>query len=97
MDTTMQQYQSNVRRAVGLPVKRFFCLAMASVMLAGLAQMAEAVPRKVKRECRTDYKSLCPHYKVGTAKMRSCMRANGRQLSWDCYQSLKDHGYVKGR
>lgn len=97
MDTTMQQSQSNVRQAVRLPINRCFALAMATVMLAGLTQAAGAVPGKVKRECRADYKSLCPHYKVGTAKMRACMRANGRQLSWDCYQSLKDHGYVKGR
>lgn len=58
---------------------------------------AFAVPSKVKRECRADYKSFCPSYKVGTSTMRSCMRSNGRQLSWGCYQALKDHGYVKGR
>ena len=56
-----------------------------------------AVTNKLKRECRTDYKSFCPAYKVGTSKMRSCMRSNGRQLSWGCYRALKDHGYVKRR
>lgn len=56
-----------------------------------------AVSGKLKRECRADYKTFCPAYKVGTSSMRSCMRSNGRQLSWGCYQALKDHGYVKGR
>ena len=61
------------------------------------ATPALAVPNKVKRECRDDYRTFCPGYKIGTAKMRSCMRANGRQLSWGCYESLRDAGYVKGR
>ena len=56
---------------------------------------SEAVPRKVKRACRGDYKSLCPRYRPGTSRMRSCMRAKGSQLSWSCYEALRDHGYVK--
>ena len=68
------------------------------IMIACLAATpALAVPSKVKRECRDDYRSFCPAYKIGTAKMRSCMRANGRQLSWGCYEALRDAGYVKGR
>lgn len=58
---------------------------------------AEAVPRKVRKACRNDYKTLCPHYRAGTSRMRSCMRANGSQLSWRCYQALSDYGYVDGR
>jgi len=75
----------------------FTGFAMAAAALVFQTQIAAAVPAKLKRECRADYKSFCPQYKAGTAKMRACMRSNGRQLSWDCYQSLKDHGYVKGR
>lgn len=71
-------------------------IAMA-FMIVCITQAAEAVPRKLKRECRSDYKLLCPLYKIGTSKMRSCMRSNGRQLSWGCYQALKDYGYVKRR
>jgi hypothetical protein len=71
-------------------------LVTAFVMI-GVSQTANAVPRKLKRECRSDYKSLCSHYKVGMSRMRSCMRSNGSQLSWRCYQALKDHGYVSGR
>lgn len=56
-----------------------------------------AVPAKVKRECRDDYKRFCPRYKVGTSRMQSCMRSNGSQLSWGCYEALRDHGYVRRR
>ena len=73
-------------------------LTVASLVIGGLvASPALAVPKTVKRECRNDYRSFCPAYKVGTAKMRSCMRANGRQLSWGCYEALRDAGYVKGK
>ncbi|MCB1510572.1 MAG: hypothetical protein KDJ36_06680 [Hyphomicrobiaceae bacterium] len=61
------------------------------------AEPAHAVPRRVRRACRNDYKSLCPRYKIGTSRMRSCMRANGNSLSWRCYEALRDHGYVDGR
>ena len=60
-----------------------------------VSDTAGAVPRKVKRECKRDYKTLCPRYKVGTSRMRSCMRSKGRQLSWGCYEALRDHGYVR--
>ncbi len=78
---------------------RFGVAALAAAVgLSGIAitfDSADAVPRRVKRECRSDYKSLCPHYRVGTSRMRSCMRSKGSQLSWGCYQALKDHGYVR--
>ena len=70
--------------------------AVALIALGALAGSAGAVPSKVKRECRSDYKTYCPNYKVGTSRMQSCMRSNGRQLSWGCYQALKDAGYVRG-
>jgi hypothetical protein len=68
-----------------------------ALVTVGITQTASAVPSKLKRECKVDYKSLCPHYKIGTSKMRSCMRSNGRQLSWGCYQALKDFGYVSSQ
>ena len=71
-------------------------VAVAMVGVSATADTAGAVPRKVKKMCRSDYKSLCPRYKVGTSKMRSCMRSKGGQLSWNCYQALKDAGYVRG-
>jgi len=81
-------------------------LAAAALMLSGIsfaatitsgifaAEPAQAVPRRVRNACRNDYKSLCPRYKIGTSQMRNCIRANGSQLSWGCYEALRDHGYV---
>ena len=58
---------------------------------------ADAVPRAVRRACKTDYKRICPHYRAGTAKMRSCMRANVGQISPRCYNKLVDYGYGGSR
>jgi hypothetical protein len=58
---------------------------------------AEAYPRKVRRACKYDYKRMCPRYKVGTAKMRSCMRSKVGQLSPRCYDTLVRYGYGKRR
>jgi len=88
------------RRSQYAPRRRAHCIigSVATIIaLTAVAQTAAAVPAKLKRECRSDYKSFCPSYKIGTSRMRSCMRSNGRQLSWGCYQALKDHGYVKRR
>lgn len=70
-------------------------VTLGAVILPLCVAHAAAVPAKLKRECKSDYKTFCPKYKVGTSAMRSCMRSNGRQLSWGCYQTLKDFGYVK--
>jgi len=56
---------------------------------------AEAYPSKVRRACRTDYKRLCPRYKVGSSKMRSCMRSKVGQISPRCYDTLVRYGYGK--
>lgn len=87
--------------ALGLLAAAIALPGAAVVTAVGLSAItaapAHAVPRKVRRACRSDYKSLCPRYKVGTSRMRSCMRANGSSLSWRCYEALRDHGYVDGR
>jgi len=82
-------------RSNGLLSKCVLGLAATLIGLVAMLETADAVPRRVKRECRGDYKTLCPHYRVGTSRMRSCMRSNGSQLSWGCYQALKDHGYIR--
>ena len=94
----MRQLQCVLGRSSN-SIARLMAMAMAGLLVvSGFSQSAEAVPRMVKRECRSDYKRLCPRYKVGTSRMRSCMRANGNQLSWGCYEALRDHGYVnRGR
>lgn len=87
--------QSVSRRGIGLLSKSLMGLAAGIIGFIASMEAADAVPRRVKRECRNDYKTLCPRYKVGTKRMRSCMRSNGSQLSWGCYQALKDYGYVR--
>jgi len=56
---------------------------------------AEAYPRAVRKACKHDYKRLCPHYKVNSAKMRACMRSNVGQISPRCYDTLNRYGYGK--
>ena len=89
------QYGSVGLRCSGFLARSILVIAASMIGLVAMLETADAVPRRVKRECRGDYKSLCPHYKVGTSRMRSCMRSNGSQLSWGCYQALKDHGYIR--
>lgn len=60
------------------------------------AHKAEAVPSRVRRACRNDYKRLCPRYRAGTARMRNCMYAHGSEISYRCYEALSDYGYVDG-
>jgi hypothetical protein len=60
------------------------------------ASKAEAVPRRVRRACRRDYKRLCPRYRAGTARMRNCMYAHGSEISYRCYEALSDYGYING-
>jgi hypothetical protein len=60
------------------------------------ASRAEAVPSRVRRACRSDYKRLCPRYRPGTARMRNCMYAHGSEISYRCYEALSDYGYVDG-
>ncbi len=68
-----------------------------SALLLGSYAPAEAVPRAVRRACKGDYKRICPHYRSGTAKMRSCMRANVGQISPRCYNTLLRYGYGGSR
>ncbi len=82
-------------------VLRVALIATATVflttMFAAWTAPADAVPRAVKRACKSDYKRICPHYRAGTAKMRSCMRANVGQISPRCYDKLVDYGYAGSR
>ena len=55
----------------------------------------DAYPRAVRKACKYDYKRMCPHYKVNSAKMRACMRSNVGQISPRCYDTLIRYGYGK--
>lgn len=59
------------------------------------ATSAHAVPRLVRIWCKRDYKRLCPRYKVGTSRMRACMRAKQNYLSPVCKKALIDTGYAR--
>jgi len=61
------------------------------------SSVANAYPSAVRKACKTDYKRLCPHYDVNSAKMRECMRSNVGQISPRCYDTLEAHGYGKRR
>lgn len=65
----------------------------AVMTIVGSMTPAEAYPRAVRKACKFDYKRICPRYRVGTAKMRACMRSNVGQISRRCYRKLLDHGY----
>ena len=55
------------------------------------ASPADAVPRRVKKACKHDYKRLCPKYRPGSAKMRSCMRNSISGMSPRCYNRLVEY------
>lgn len=55
---------------------------------------AYAYPTAVRKACKQDYRRLCPHYKPGTSKMTSCMRASVSGIAPRCYETLVDHGYA---
>ncbi|MBA2125571.1 hypothetical protein DLM45_04940 [Hyphomicrobium methylovorum] len=49
---------------------------------------AFAVSDAVKKACTSDYAAYCSKYKVGTAPLRTCMRAHRKMLTDDCVQAL---------
>lgn len=52
-------------------------------------------PPQVESFCKEDYFRYCAPYSLGTDELRRCMEANGKTLSRDCQQALKDAGFVK--
>lgn len=50
--------------------------------------MSEAV----KKACQDDYISFCGQHEVGSDGLRSCMRANKKQLSKHCATTLAKSG-----
>ncbi|MGE0630536.1 MAG: hypothetical protein AB7O43_22310 [Hyphomicrobiaceae bacterium] len=69
--------------------------ALAAVFaIAAIAPPAAAVNRSVAKACKSDYKRLCPRYRVGTSKLRRCMEAKQAEISWRCIEALIDSGEV---
>jgi hypothetical protein len=69
---------------------------MAAPMLAWAPAdaVAEQVNKKVKAACASDYKRLCPAYKVGSNQLRACMEAKQSEISSRCIDALIDNGEV---
>ena len=70
-------------------------LAAAAAVAAVLApQQASAVSLGVKLACASDYYNYCSQHAVGSPGVRSCMRANGHNLSNRCVSALVKAGEV---
>lgn len=70
-------------------------LAAAAAFAAVLApQQASAVSLGVKMACASDYYAYCSQHAVGSPGVRSCMRANGHNLSNRCVNALVKAGEV---
>lgn len=88
-------------------MKKFVCAALGALMLAGAsggvltttsvitASPADAWPRKVRIHCKRDYKRFCRRYKVGSARMTSCMRSYRNHLSPVCKKMLIESGVAR--
>jgi hypothetical protein len=66
--------------------------------VAGLAFAPSADARKVSDEvkvaCSADYNRLCNGYEIGSQKLDSCMRTNGKRLSRVCAEALHREGHM---
>lgn len=76
--------------------------ALAFVLAIGFTAVvapvdARAVSQRVKNACGSDYSRFCSAYKVGSAKLRQCMRSNRRRLSKRCLRALVDAGQISRR
>lgn len=58
------------------------------------ASQADAYSSRVKRACKSDFYRFCPSYKVGSAKLRNCMRSAGGNISRRCINALADAGHI---
>lgn len=68
-------------------------LAVSGFTFAGSAN-ARNVSDAVKVACSGDYSRLCNGYEVGSKKLDSCMRTNGKRLSRVCADSLYREGHM---
>lgn len=70
-------------------------LAISIAVAVGPVAAQTTYPPEVESFCKQDYFRYCAPYSLGTDELRRCMEANGKALSRDCQQALKDAGYVK--
>lgn len=73
-------------------------IAVAGLAIAGLAFTSSAEARNVsdgvKVACSGDYNRLCSGHEVGSQKLDSCMRTNGKRLSRVCADALHREGHM---
>ena len=70
----------------------FAALAAVSAFSVTSATDAAAFSKAVTAKCKSDYKRLCPAYKVDSDGLRACMRSNHRAISNKCMEALIDAG-----
>lgn len=81
---------------VARAMRTAFALGLAAAALMTIpGGEALAQSARVKAACSGDYGRFCPNYPVGSAQLRQCMRAKGKQLSPDCIDALIDDGEIK--
>jgi hypothetical protein len=72
---------------------RWFGAVLLAALVLG-AQPALAASKRVEQACKSDYKRLCPSYKVGSASMKACMHARQGEISSRCRDALIESGEV---
>jgi len=84
----------------GCLVVRLVAIAFVFILfLSGsrFTAQARSVSVKVQNACVSDYNRFCPSYKVGSTKLRQCMRSHGKRLSDRCLRALVDDGQISRR
>ena len=66
----------------------------AIVALTLSTSQANAISKAVKDACISDYAAYCDGLKVGTAELRSCMKAHSHMLSHPCVMALRSSDQV---
>ena len=74
--------------------RRLFAAALACARLALQTTPSSAVSLQLELACASDYYAYCSKYDPSSAQTRSCMRANGQQLSQRCINALVAAGEV---
>jgi hypothetical protein len=70
------------------------CIALVAALPSHDASAKPPITSAVRKACAADYKKLCPGLKVGSTKLRRCMRANSSELSPGCINALLSSGQV---
>lgn len=72
-------------------------VALVSLAVVGATADANAYSRRVKSACKSDFYRFCPSYKVGSSKLRACMRSAGGNISRRCVNALANAGEIPRR